>query len=201
MMLMVVSPLGAADLDVAGLGRDLNGWTERNVAAYGCDGSVFELDRPVVEKRDDGSMAVRAQVREVSRAGVPFEAKLRLEVSPDGLVRSVGIDGKVDGRAFDAGTATRPEPVATEPAGNEADAADEATPAANAATPPLDPGAELRKDAGDRLASALERARSSGKGVKRDLSSWLLGGRASDDATLVQGVALALDRLIRRTGG
>jgi hypothetical protein len=49
-------------------------------------------------------------------------------------------------------------------------------------------------------AAALERARSDKRVVKRDASAWLFGGRASSGDTLVKGVAVALDALIRRLG-
>jgi|GEM_PF-6988931 len=199
LVLFQAASLPAAELDLAGLGADLNGWTEWGVAAYGTDGAVFELARPTQVRREGGGIAIRATVREVSRAGAPFEATLQLEASPDGRVQSVTIDGEVDAKPFDAGTATRPEPpTVPEPdagEGEEGGTSEVAEPAE-----PFRPVAALRQDSLERLASALGRARSSKRIVKRDVSAWLFGGQASPDDTLVKGVAVALDALLRRTG-
>lgn len=202
LFLTLAAAASAADLDVPALGRDLNGWTRRGVAAYGVNRTTFELTRPTLSRGEQGELRIECVLSQPTRGGKPFEATLELLVAPHGDVQSVSIRGMLGGKSFDAGTATRPvveEAPAPEESGEEAEKPAESTAEPATRPEPVDPDAELRKDALSRLSSALERARSSKRVVKRDVSSWVFGAEVADDETIGAAARAALEALFRRT--
>ena len=184
---------GAAELDVAGMGRDLNGWSN-GVGRYSIGGGKFEVGQPGIRRLADGGVTIDVPVRELSGATAVYEAVVTLTASQDGIVRVVKAAGEVDGKSFETGEITRPEPVVVE-APAAAEAAD-----ATATPPPLSPDAQMRADLLDQLAAAIERARTSDKVVKRDLTSWIFTRNASADEVLVEGTKAAVTSLFRRVG-
>lgn len=189
-----VAMAGAAEVNLAGMGQDLNGWAD-GVGRYGVSGGKFEVGQPAIQRLADGGLKVDLPVRELRGATAVYEAVISVTASQDGIVRTATASGEVDGRSFETGEVTRPEPVVVEAA------AAEGTAATAAAVPaPLSPDAQMRADLLDQLAAAIERARTSEKVVKRDLTSWIFTRSASADEVLVEGTKAAVTSLFRRVG-
>jgi len=192
--LLLALPLDAARLDVEGVGGDLNGWDGRGEARYSSAGANFAVSRPERRATPAGGLSVTMALREARGAGRVYEATIRLEIGPGGAVQAVSVDGSVDGKRFDSGTITRPEPIEPAPAADGEEVGEEAL---FGGEPPANPDQAMRQDLADALSAALARARSSEKVVKRDLSAWIFGSGASPDASLVEGTMAAVGALFR----
>ena len=196
-LLSLVGLCHAAEIDIEAVGRDLNGWSD-GVARYAASGASFEAGRPTTATDGAGNLVVTTVIRELRSGSPVFEGTLRALVSPDGLVRTLSITGKVDGREFESGTVTRPEPrLPAEPApAQEGDAP--VAPAVDVT--PVDPAKEMRQGLGEGLRSGIERARSSEKVVKRDLSAWIFTSSASSADALAEGVDAVVRAIFRHSG-
>jgi hypothetical protein len=197
-LLVLAGLCHAVDLDVESVGRDLNGWNG-GVARYSSAGADFEVDLPTTATDADGNLVVTTVIRERKRGSTVFEGAFEATISPDGLVRRLSIAGRIDGREFDAGTVSRPEPMLpAEPVAQPAADSEVESPEASVAeVVRTDPVQEMRDSLGGSLRSAIKRARSSGKVVKRDLSARIFAPLASSADSLAQGVD-ALVRVIFR---
>lgn len=178
----------AADLDIEAVGRDLNGWNG-DVARFAESGATFEVGRPGLATDAGGNLVATTVIRERKGRGIVFEGTVRTVISPDGLVRTLSMQGRVDGRPFETAEVGRPEPVAADAEG--------AAPVAEAA--PVDPEEEMRDSFARSLRSAIERARSSEKVVKRDLSAWIFPQEASSADVLAEGVDVLVRAIFRRS--
>lgn len=186
-----------AQLDVDGVGADLNGWSG-GTARYSLSGANFEVTRPTTATDANGNLIVTTTIRELKRTSPVFEGTLRALISPDGVVRTLSIEGKVDGKSFETGETTRPEPVAPTPV---AEGDDESAAAGSVVdVTPVNPEQDMRDSLGQSLRSAIERARASEKVVKRDLSAWIFSPDASDAEVLAEGVDTVVRSLLRRSG-
>ncbi|BCX47134.1 hypothetical protein HAHE_10420 [Haloferula helveola] len=195
-ILLLALPLAdAVEVDVDAVGRDLNGW-QGSVARYSTAGAAFEVGQPIMSWDESNNLIVEAEIREIRRSSPVYDAKVRLLVSPDGLVRRASVKGTVDGKVFDSGEVTRPEPAVIPEAPSAEEGAEGVGPVVDVA--PTDPDEEMRQALDQQLVAAIERARRSEKVVKRDLSSWLLSGAASEGETLVEGTAVVVSSLFRR---
>lgn len=183
-------PLAAVELDTAGVGRDLNGWQEGEVARYGIDGLDFRASKPVIRLLENGVVEISMKLEEMQRNAPVYVANLRVVASPDGLVLAAAVTGDVDGARFDSGEVTRPEPATVaEPAeGEEVDVT------------PVDAEQQMADELGQALDSAIARARESGKQPRRDLASRLFSSKAGETPSLVKATAVAMRSLFRRVG-
>ena len=198
-ILLFSLPTGfAAEVDVDAVGRDLNGW-QGSVARYSTAGAAFEVGQPVMSWDESNNLIVETEIREIRRSSPVYDATVRLLVSPDGLVRRASVKGTVDGKKFDSGEVTRPEPVVTPETPSAEEGAGDAVPVADVS--PTDPDEEMREALDQQLVAAIQRARSSDKVMKRDLSSWLLSGAASEGEALVEGTGVVVRSLFRRIDG
>jgi hypothetical protein len=188
----------AAELDTAGMGRDLNGWND-GLARFSVNGVDFQMSRPLAEGTPTGGLVIRAQVREIRQRAAVLEGTLRAEVSAAGTVEALRFSGKVDGRSFDTGEQLRPEPAAAPAEGEMPPVATESPVATEPPAPTESPATALRQSLLESFESAVERAKGSQKVVKRDLSSWLFATQASDPAQLRPGLDAILKSLFRRT--
>jgi hypothetical protein len=186
----------AVELDVEAVGRDFNGWSA-GLARYARAGADFEVSRPTTATDADGRLVVTTVIREKKRGSAVFEGTLEATVSPDGLVRTLAIAGNVDGREFESGTVTRPEPLS--PAEPAATPESDAPAAPVAEVPPVDPMKEMRQGLGEGLRSGIERARSSERVVKRDLSAWIFTPSASSAEALAEGVDAVVRAIFRHS--
>lgn len=187
----------AANLDRDGFGNDLGGWTE-NTVVFGRADAVFEVDQPILTVDAAGNSRIATPFRQIYKGSPVFEATISMTASPDGLVRRIVIEGTVNGRAFETGEISRPDPVVSpvEPEPAEGTAAPSPAPE----EPRLSPDQLMVQDALDRLHTQIERARNSKKPVKRDLSSWLFTRDAAVTDVLIKGAEPVLKSLVRRLG-
>lgn len=193
LLLGLVASAWAAQFDADGLGRDLNGW-QHGKGRFQAAGTVFEATRPVSRTESGGGLRVALELRESRRGGSSaYESLVEVLVTPGGRIASLRVHGTVEGRNFDSGTVTRPDPVAVVEGTDGAEGSERETPA-------MDPDREMRQDLADRLARALAEARASEEVVKRDLSAWVFGSRASADTELVAGTMEVVRAMARHSG-
>ena len=178
-----------ADLDVDAVGRDLNGW-RGGLARYSLAGAHFEVVRTNTGTDANGNLIATTVIRERKGNSPVFEGSLRALLSPDGRVRTLSMEGTVDGRAFKTGQTTRPE--TTVPAADAGDGVVDVT--------PVSPEKSMRDSFGQSLRSAVERAKGSEKLVKRDLSSWMFPSGASSSEAVSQGVDQVVQAIFRHGG-
>ncbi len=197
LLLFLVVAARGAELDVAAMGSDLNGW-KGGVARYSLSGAGFEVTRPVTRTDGNGNLIVTTVIRERKRGAPVFEATLRALVSPDGLVRTLGMEGSVEGHPFETGEITRPEPVTPAPVAGETDT--EPVGSTFVDVTPIDPDEAMIESLAQGLRSAIERARSSEKVVRRDLSGWIFSSEASSSEVIAEGVDVVVRSVFRRSG-
>ncbi|MCH7227801.1 hypothetical protein [Haloferula sp. A504] len=183
-----------ADLDVEAVGRDLNGW-RGGVARYSLSGTNFEVTRPVTRNDANGNLIATTVIRELKGGTPVFEGSLRMLISPDGLVRTMSMEGTVDGREFTTGETTRPEPIL--PASGSPDGAVDG----EVDVTPVNPEKSMRESFSQALRSAVERAGSSKKLVKRDLSSWIFSSEASSGEVIAGGADPVIQAIFRQSRG
>lgn len=186
------SSILAGSLDVEGLGRDVNGWAD-GAGRFSAAGTVFEAGRPTTAPGPGGSLSVAMPLKESERGSAVYAAAIEMTVDSRGAVSTMRISGELEGKPFDTGTVTRPDP----PAALEGSAGEAAAPATIESPPP---GQMMREELAGRLGSALAEAREADKVVKRDVSSWLFRSSASADASLVEGTMAVVRALFRRAG-
>ncbi|MFC7339325.1 hypothetical protein ACFQY0_19185 [Haloferula chungangensis] len=174
-------PLAAAELDMSGVGRDLNGWNEDQLAWYGIDGLSFRASTPVLRSLEGGTLEITMKLEQVVKRVSVYTAEIRVVVTSDGLVRAAEISGEVDGAPFDTGEVTRPEMAVAAP-----DAV------------PVSAEAEMREQLSQSLDSAIVRARTSGKQARKDVTARFFGADAGESGTLTKATDVAVKSLFRR---
>lgn len=194
LLALVTISTEAANLNVPGLGRDLNGWNG-GVASYSKSGAVFSVAKPTQNYDENNNLIITTDVRELKKSSTVFKGLLRVLVSPDGTIRSISMTGEVDGHKFETGEVARQESIAA-----DADASGEIEVAAlTPADPQASPSQIMKDDFEARLASAVDRAKESGKTVKKDLSSWLFTSSASIGEVIADGTRITVNALFNNT--
>lgn len=196
LLCVLVGLCHGAQLDEDAVGRDLNGW-RGGVAHYSLSGANFEVTRPVTVTDANGNLIATTGIRELKGSAPVFEGTLRMLVSPDGRVQTISMDGTVDGQVFTTGETTRPEPVVV--ASGSRDDAESAVDGEVDVTP-MNPEKSMRESFAQSLRSAVERAKSSEKLVKRDLSSWIFSSEASSGEAISEGVDQVVKAIFRHSG-
>ncbi len=183
-------PLAAVELDTAAVGRDLNGWNDQKLAWFGTDGLTFRAGTPEIRPLENGVVEVLMKVEELVRGVTVYTADLRLVVSADGLVRAVGVSGKVDGVDFKTAELSRPE-VAVVAAQGDDKPAD---------VTPVNAEAEMQAELSQALDSAIEGARTGKTQARRDVVSRFFGAKAGESASLSKATGIVVKSLFRRVG-
>lgn len=183
-------PMGAVELDTAAVGRDLNGWNDQELAWFGTDGLSFRASTPEIRSLENGAVEILMKVEEVAKRVSVYSARVRLVVSADGLVRTVQVDGSVDGVVFTTGEVRRPEVavVATEEEGQPVEVS------------PKDAEAEMQVELASLLDSAIEQARTGKSPARKDVAARFFGSKAGESASLSKGTGVVVGSLFRRVG-
>jgi hypothetical protein len=188
--MMSCLPLAAVELDTAAVGHDLNGWNENKVAWFGTDGLRFCATQPVVHSLEEGTVEITMRLEQVAKRVSVYKAELRMVVTRDGLVRAASVVGEVDGAPFSSGEVTRPE-SAVVANGEEGEAMD---------LTPVNAEKEMQQELSQLLDSAIEKARSDGASVRRDMAARFFGSDAGESASLSKATDLVFRSLFRRVG-
>lgn len=182
-----------AEINIAAMGPDLNGWSG-GVGRYSLSGASFEVTRPATRTDANGNLIVITLIRERKRRSPVFEGTLTALISPDGLVRTLEMEGTVEGKPFETGKITRPEPIVPSAAGEGETAGGVFD------VTPVNPQKGMRDSLSQSLRSAIERARASEKVVKRDLGSRLFPSEASSADAIAEGTDVVVRSIFLRGG-
>lgn len=185
--------LEAVELDTPAVGRDLNGWQEGDVAWFGTDGLTFRASMPTTRSLENGAVEIVMKVEEIAKKTSVYTANVRVVASQDGLVLAASVEGRVDGADFKSGEVTLPEAAVVAEA-------EEAAEGEAVEVTPGDAEREMTIELSQSLDSAIERVRTGGKQVKRDVASRFFGAKAGDSASLTKATELVVKSLFSRVG-